>query len=115
MAEVVYYARFEAGFESFPAENYVDYMTNVMPVPERHIFYVPRRGVVIICEVRRNDEGDRVLIWSLRKHDTLPAYTSEIWVDENKIDDAIDCLNGFDSPRVCDACDEDLGALLRFY
>jgi hypothetical protein len=38
MAETIYYATFEAGFVAVPAENYVDYLTNVISVPERHTF-----------------------------------------------------------------------------
>jgi len=114
MAEVAYYAGFEAGFEAFPAENYVDYMTNVMPVPERHFFYIPRRGIAIVCEVRRV-EGRRVLNWSLRKYDILPTNASEIRLDLLQIEEMMAFLDGLDSPRICDICETYLGTQLKFF
>jgi hypothetical protein len=115
MVETIYYARLEAGFEAVPAENYVDYMTNVMPVRERHIFYLPRKGMGIICEVKIDPDGSRVLIWSLRETDSIPANTVEIRVEEKKINVTLDFLNDSDLPRKCDVCDKNLGALLRFF
>jgi hypothetical protein len=115
MAETIYYARLEAGFEAIPAENYVDYMTNVMPVRERHIFYLPRKGMGIICEVKIDPNRSRVLIWSLREYDRIPTNTVEIRVEENKIDAALEFLNVSDLPRECPVCDENLGALLSFF
>jgi len=114
MAETVYYARLEAGFEAVSAENYVDYMTNVMYIRERHIFYLPRKGMAIICEVEIDPDGSRVLVWSLRKHDSIPADIIEIRVEEKKIDAILEFLNDSDLPRACDVCDENLGSLLRF-
>ena len=114
MAETVYYARLEAGFESVPAENYVDYMTNVMPFRERHIFYLPRIGVRVICEVKI-DSGSRVLIWSLRECDSIPANLVELRVEEKMIDAILEVLNGSDLPRECGVCDENLGVFLSFF
>ncbi|MCX6654148.1 MAG: hypothetical protein NTY03_03395 [Candidatus Bathyarchaeota archaeon] len=115
MVETIYYARLEAGFEAVPAENYVDYMTNVIPVLERHIFYLPRKGIGIICEVKIDPAGGRVLMWSLREYDNIPANVVEIQVEEKKIDAILVFLNYSDLPRKCDICDENLGALLRFF
>jgi hypothetical protein len=115
MAETVYYARHEAGFEAVPAENYVDYMTNVMHIRERHIFYLPRKGIGIICEVKIDPDGGRVLVWSLRKYDSIPANIIETRVEEKKIDATLEFLNDSDLPRACDVCDANLGALLRFF
>jgi hypothetical protein len=115
MAETVYYARLEAGFEAVPAENYVDYMTNVMPLRERHIFYLPRIGMRIICEVKIDSDGSRVLIWSLRECDSIPANMVELRVEEKMIDAILEVLNGSDLPRECDVCDENLGDFLRFF
>jgi len=115
MSETAYYVRFEAGFDAVPAENYVDYMTNVMPVSERHLFYLIRREVGLMCEVKIDQYGRRVLMWSLRKHDTIPANIVEIQIEENKVNAALECLNDSDLPRKCDVCDENFGALLRFF
>jgi hypothetical protein len=115
MAESVYYARFEAGFEAVPAENYVDYMTNVMPIRERHFFYLPRKGMGIICEVKIDPDGSRILTWSLREYDSLPPNIVEIRVEEKKIDAILEFLNDSDLSRECDVCNENLGALLRFF
>jgi hypothetical protein len=115
MAETVYYARFEAGFVAVPAENYVDYMTNVMPVREKHIFYLPRIGMEIVSEVKIDPDGGRVLTWSLRESDSLPANIVETLVEEKKIDATLEFLNGSDLLRECDVCDENLGVFLRFF
>ena len=115
MTETVYYARLEAGFEAVPAENYVDYMTNVIPTREKHIFYLPRKGMGIICEVKIDPDGTRVLIWSLREYNSMPSNVVEIRVEEKKIDATLEFLNDSDLPRECDVCDENLGALLRFF
>jgi len=115
MAEIIYYARFEEDFEAFPSENYVDYMTNVMPVPERHFFYIPWRDVAIACEVRRDVEGKRIFEWSLNKYDAFPENKWEIQIDRVQVEDAISFLTNFDSPHLCDVCDKILGSLLRFY
>jgi hypothetical protein len=114
MMEVIYYHRFEAGFEVFPAENYVDYMTNVMPVPERHYFYIPRRGMAIICEVK-DVEGKRVLMWSLRKYDTLPTNTIEILIYIVQVEEMMAFLDDLGSPFICDMCEKNLGDKLRFF
>jgi hypothetical protein len=114
MAEAVYYARLEAGFEAIPAENYVDYMTNVMPVRERHIFYLPRRGMRIICEVQMDPDGSRVLVWSLREYDCVPDNMVEIRVEKKKIDSILEFLNESDLPRACDICNQNLGNYLIF-
>ena len=115
VADVVYYARFEAGFVAIPAENYVDYMTNVMPVPERHIFYLPSRGVEVVCEVRTDVEGGRVLMWSLRPFEAQPEGVEAVLIDENLIDETLEWLKDSDSPQVCDVYEKNLGPLLRFY
>jgi hypothetical protein len=115
MTETVFYARLEAGFEAIPAENYVDYMTNVVPVRERHIFYLPRKGMEIICEVKIDPDGSRILIWSLRECDSISANIIEIRVEKKKIDAILESLNDSDLPRACDVCNENLGAFLRFF
>lgn len=115
MTEVAYYARFEAGFEAYPAENYVDYMTNVMPVPEKHFIYIPRRSISIVCEIRRAVEGKRVLEWSLRKYDTLPANLLEIRLDRVQVEEMISFLDELPSPRVCEVCEKYLGDQLKYY
>jgi hypothetical protein len=115
MAETVYYARIEAGFEAVPSENYVDYMTNVIPINEKHIFYLQRKGMEIICEVMIDPDGTRALSWSLREIDSIPSTTVEIRVEKKKIDVILEFLNDSDLPRACDICDANLGALLRFF
>ena len=90
-------------------------MTNVIPLGERHIFYLPQKGMGIMCEVQIDSDGSRVLMWSLREYDSIPTNTVEIRVDENKIGVILEFLNDSDLPRKCDVCDENLGALLRFF
>jgi hypothetical protein len=114
MAETAYYARFEAGFESYPAENYVDYMTNVMPVPERHFFYIPRRKMAIVCEVRKS-EADRVLMWSLGEYASTPPNALEIRLNSLQVEEIFAFLYGMDAPRKCNLCEEYLGFRLKFF
>jgi hypothetical protein len=114
MAETAYYARFEAGFESYPAENYVDYMTNVMPVPERHFFYIPQRKVAIVCEARKS-EADRELTWGLRKYTSIPPNSLEIRLNSLKVEEIFAFLSDMDAPRKCDLCEEYLGFRLKFF
>jgi hypothetical protein len=114
MAETVYYTRHEARFESFPAENYVDYMTNVMPIPERHIFWIPSRGVAIICDVSISGE-DCVLRWRLEPLDELPENTQHIKIDNRRITSALNSLvEGKKSIR-CPVCEENLGEYVRLF
>jgi len=68
----------------------------------------------IICEVKIDPDGTRVLIWSLREYDSIPANMVEIRVEEKKIDATLELLNDSDLPLEFDVCDETLGALLSF-
>ncbi len=112
MTETVFHEWREAGFEAFPAENYVDYMTNVMPVPEMHAFYLPSRGKAIICEIR--GQGDRqVLEWSLRGYDRLPTAKSVVRVEKGLIEEMLSILDEHDEPILCEVCEKILGAHLR--
>jgi hypothetical protein len=115
MMETAYYFRYEAGFEAVPAENYVDYMTNVMPVGERHLFCFPSRGIRFLCEVAIEVDGSKVLMWSLRKPDAASSSGVEIQVEEKKIDDVLKFLDESNLPRRCIACDEIFGDYLRFF
>lgn len=114
MLEVVLYERREAKFEAFPAENYVDYMTNVMPVPETHRFYLPSRGKVIVCEVKKETGGERDLIWRVEGCDEIPN-ASQIIVDNRRIDEMLKILSEGDTPRRCGLCSKLLGGYLKFY
>jgi hypothetical protein len=114
MVEKAYYVRFEAGFESYPAENYVDYMTNVMPVPERHFFYTPQRKMAIVCEVRKS-EADRVLTWGLKELTSTPPDALEIHLNSVQVEEIFAFLDGMDVPRRCDLCEEYLGFRLKFF
>jgi hypothetical protein len=114
MAETAYYARFEAGFESYPAENYVDYMTNVMPVPERHFFYLPQRKMAIICEIKKSG-ADCVLNWGLREYTSTPPNAIEIHLDSVQVEEIFAFLDDVDATRRCDLCEEYLGFRLKFF
>jgi hypothetical protein len=114
MAEIIFYERREASFESFPAENYVDYMTNVMPIPEKHLFYLPLRGKVIACEVRSDNSGGETLVWAVEEYDKLPMALL-INVDIHNIDDILAVLIEGETPHTCRLCDEVLGSFLDFY
>jgi hypothetical protein len=114
ITEVAYYARFEAGFEAFPAENYVDYMTNVMPIPERHFFYIPKRGLAIVCEVRKS-EVTRLLEWRLSVYESFPSNSLELSLEPEKIEEMFTSLDDLDSPRKCGKCVEYLGSWLKFF
>jgi len=114
MTEAVYYASFEAGFEAFPAENYVDYMTNVMPIPERHFFYIPKRSLAIVCEVRKI-EANRLLEWRLSEYASFPSSSLKLSLEKEKIEEIFDYLNILNSPRKCDKCVEYLGSWLKFF
>ncbi len=111
--EVVYYARFESGYESYPAENYVDYMTNVMPVPERHLFLIPNRGIVILCEAKQDSEGERVLEWSTKNNQFEPSHVQKIEVDREKLEETLASLS--DIPRKCAICEKNLGQFLKLF
>ncbi len=114
MTETIFYERREARFESFPAENYVDYMTNVMPIPEKHFFYLPNRGKVITCEVRADERGGKNLVWAVEEFDEV-AVASLINVDTRKIDEILAVLIEGEASRPCDLCEEVLGSHLNFY
>ncbi len=103
MYELVLYKHIEAGFESFPAENYVDYMTNVMPVPENHVFFLPKRGRAIVCEVK-NDAN--IHVWNLREYLNIPSDAIEKQVDIEVVDKAISMLMDRDEPSECCACEK---------
>ncbi len=102
MYELVFYKHTEAGFESFPAENYVDYMTNVMPVPERHIFFLPKRGRAIICEVKSDAN---IHVWSLREYLSIPSDAIEKQVDVKVVDKTLSMLIDRDEPSECCVCE----------
>jgi len=114
MAEIIFYQRREARFESFPAENYVDYMTNVMPIPEKHLFYLPNRGKVIACEVRSKESWEENLVWAVEEYDKVPM-ASMINVDTRKIDDILAVLFIGEAPHPCRLCEEVLGSYLDFF
>jgi hypothetical protein len=114
MAETVYYVRREAHFESFPTENYVDYMTNVMPIPERHIFWIPSRGVGIICEVSVSGE-DRVLRWRVERLDELPENSQPVKIDEHRITAVFESLIESQEVARCPICEEILVQFIRFF
>ncbi len=114
MTGTIFYKRREARFESFPAENYVDYMTNVMPIPEKHLFYLPNRGTVIICEVRAGERGGKNLVWAVDKFDRVPV-TSMINMDTRKIDEILAVLIEGEASHPCDLCEEVLGSHLNFF
>ncbi len=99
MSETLLYRHVEAGFESFLAENYVDYMNNVMPVPESHIFFLPERGIAIICEI----EGTRHL-WSLRGYDRLPPDASRKPIEKTSVEAILKTLGV--EPEPCTLCDK---------
>ncbi len=107
MSELVLYSHVEAGFESFPTENYVDYMNNVMPVPESHIFFLPKRGAAVVCEV----DGNRRL-WSLRGYASLPSAVSEMRVEITAIEEMLTLLGDRAEPTECKACDRTFAAVL---
>jgi hypothetical protein len=112
MMEVVYYHKLDAGFVSFPAENYVDYMTNVMPVPERHIFYLPKRHLAVFCEVERKFD-ESVFLWGMFLFEIFPDVSVEVFVDSGKLDLVVDSLVGVSSSCVCGVCDDVLGGFFR--
>ena len=114
MAEIVYYTRHEARFESFQAENYVDYMTNVMPIPERHIFYILSQGISIVCEVTVSG-GDRILLWCARRFDKPPENAKLLEIDEHNIKSTVENLIKGQAPSICPICEKNLGPFLRFF
>jgi hypothetical protein len=114
MAETVYYARHEAYFESVPAENYVDYMTNVMPVPEKHIFYLPSTRTGIICEVIRSGEI-RLLQWRTEQLDEPPENAQPVKISISRIASALTGLVEGQEPIRCPICEENLRQFLRFF
>ena len=114
MAETVYYTRREVSFESFPAENYVDYMTNVMPIPERHIFLIPSRDVAIICDVSISGE-ECGLRWRVERLDELPENAQHIKIDSCRITSALNSLVEGQKSIRCPVCEENLGEYVRLF
>lgn len=114
MTETIFYERRESRLESFPAENYVDYMTNVMPIPEMHLFYLPSRRKTITCEVRANEKGVKNLAWRVEKCDEVLKDLT-ISVDASKIDALLAALIEGDTPHPCGLCEEVLGKYMKFY
>jgi hypothetical protein len=114
MAEIAYYVRREAHFESFSAENYVDYMTNVMPIPESHIFWIPSKGVGILCEVSVSGE-DRVLRWRVEHLDELPKNAQPVKIDEQRIKSVFESLVESQESARCPICEENLLQFIRFF
>jgi hypothetical protein len=102
----------DAGFVSFPAENYVDYMTNVMPVLERHVFYIPKRHLAVFCEVERKFD-ESVFLWGMFPFKSFPDVSVEMFVDNGKLDLVVDSLVGVSSSCVCGVCDEVLSEIIR--
>jgi hypothetical protein len=114
MAETVHYARRAAHFESFPAENYVDYMTNVMLIPERHIFYIPSKSLGINCSVNVSGEA-RILTWSAERLDEPPENAQVVEISGRRIASALGGLVEGNEPTNCPVCDKSLGQFLRFF
>jgi hypothetical protein len=114
MAEVIFYERRESRLESFPAENYVDYMTNVMPLPETHMFYLPSRRKTIICEVQANEKGVKNLVWKVEERSEVPK-AMQLSVDVGKIDEILTYLTEGEASHPCELCYEVLGKYLKFY
>lgn len=112
MKEVVYYTKLEAGFESFPAENYVDYMTNVMSVPERHIFSISKYQTSIVCIIDEK-HGDSTHLWALL-HEVFSIDSSRILeIETNEVVTIFSILQDASSPRACNLCEEKLGAFIK--
>lgn len=111
MIEIIYERR-ETRFEAFPAENYVDYMTNVMPIPETHLFYIQNRKKVVSCVVRAEENGEKECAWMVEECDKIPDET-RIKVDAAKMDDVLALLIVGDEPRRCGLCDEVLGGYIE--
>jgi hypothetical protein len=114
MTEIVYYARREAHFESFPAENYVDYMTNVMPIQERHIFYIPSKDMGIVCEVSMSG-GNRVLLWRAERLDEPPENAQPVEISEHRITSTLEDLVEDQASTTCPVCEKNLRRFLRFF
>ena len=114
MTETIYYTRHEARFESFPAENYVDFMTNVLPIPERHIFWIPSRGVAIVCDVSIPDR-DCMLRWRVERFDELPENAQGIKIDNRRITSVLNSLVEGPELRICPVCEENLGKYVRLF
>jgi hypothetical protein len=114
MTDNVYYTRRESHFVSFPAENYVDYMTYVMAIPERHQFYIPSKSVMIVCEVSTSC-NDRVLRWRKEWFDELPMDKELIEMDEKTINSIIEKLNKNAGSTTCKVCENFLRKFLRFF
>ena len=114
MTDTVYYAKREAHYESFPAENYVDYMTNVMPVLEQHIFYIPSKGIGIVCEVSIAGD-DRVLRWRIERLVEPPKNAQPVEIGEYLITPIIEELVEGQESIKCHICEKNLGKFLRFF
>jgi len=113
MKETIIYSIFEEHLESFPAENYVDYMTNVMTVPERHTFYVPRRGCTIVCIVQRNLDCISINVWGLIDEEVIGVNPENLLMDAGTISRLIQLFPEFQRYQTCKMCDEELGSLMR--
>jgi hypothetical protein len=112
MLETFYYTKFPPGFEAVPAENYVDSMVNVMPVPERYIFYVTSRGFEIICEVGTESGGDRNLRWSMRGLDDPSQNALSFRLGSELIDELMMRLRDSARSTICQRCDEILAPIV---
>jgi len=88
-------------------------MTNVMPVPERHQFFLPRRGIVLFCEVKQDSEGERAREWSSRSYQFEPSHVQKIEVDREKIEETIASLSSI--PRKCAVCEKNFGQFLKLF
>jgi hypothetical protein len=104
--EAAFYAKFDAGYVAFLAENYVDYMTNVMPVPERHHIYLPDRGLMIVCEIEKTQEGESIQLWRLQPINSLPENVSKVNLSKIDADRIIDALGNRVSSGVCSICEQ---------
>jgi hypothetical protein len=108
--EVVIYVHRDACFEAFPAENYVDYMTNVMPVPKSDIFYLRDRGKAVVCETAGVLNG--IHRWSVRNFDLLLKNTMEIKIETERIEEVLDTLKELNEPVECELCENVFGFYL---
>jgi hypothetical protein len=112
MKEVVFYSIIEAGFESFPAENYVDYMTNVMPVPERHIFSIPKLQISIVCMISEKPKNPTRL-WTLVYEVLSNASSTILEIEENQIMILLNVLQDAVKPDECSLCEDTFGVFIR--
>jgi len=110
--EVAFHAKFDAGYVAYPAENYVDYMTNVMPVPERHHIFLPDRELMIVCEVEKTQGGESILLWRFQPIDSLLENVTKVNLSKSDVDRIIDALSNRRSSDVCSICERLLKSVI---